>query len=175
MTKKDPGEGVDEVRRKLLRTSIVLGGAFAAGQIPYSRPQTKSFFGVRSAWAQPSVVYTITCSFEVSLPVPPVAGQACQEAVIQNITAQATPIPPVGTLLRCSPTTDDPANMGLLPDDSLPTDAAGQVMFADFNFVTNVPNPLLSIGSIFTMTVTFDDQATFGTASCSNQLTIIGC
>lgn len=167
------GPRVDQVRRKLLRSGLILGGAFAAGQIPYSRPAVKSFFGVRSAWAQASVVYTISCSFEVSLPMPAVPGQACQNAVLQNFMAQVTPIPPVGTVLRCTPTTDDAANTGLLPDDFLPTDAAGQVMFANFDLTTNVPVPPLMVGSTVTMTVAFDDPATFGMASCFNTVTII--
>lgn len=45
---------VDSVRRKLLRASIVAGGGLALGQIPYSRPAVKSFFGTREAWAQAS-------------------------------------------------------------------------------------------------------------------------
>ncbi len=173
MTRNQDGGSVDGVRRKLLRSSLVAGGAFALGQLPYERPAVKSFFGTRSAWAQPSVAFTITCSFEVSLPVPPQPGSACQNAILQNMMAQVTPIPPVGTVLRCVPTTTDPSNVGLLPDDFLPTDGAGTVTFADFNFTGNVPNPPLAIGSVLTMTVTFQDQATFGPVSCSNQLTII--
>lgn len=172
MKKQSDSRSVDEVRRKLLRATVVLGGAFAAGQLPYSRPEVKSFFGTRSAWAQTSVLYSISCSLAVSLPVPSVPGQACQNAVLQNLMAQVTPIPPVGTVLRCAPTTDDPANTGLLPDDFLPTDAAGEVAFADFDLTGNVPNPPLAIGSVLTLTVTFQDQATFGAASCSNPLTI---
>jgi hypothetical protein len=151
---------------------MIAGGAFAVGHVPYSRPETKSFFGIRSAYAQPSVVYTISCSLEPSLPVPPVMGQACQNAILQNIVATVSPIPPVGTMLRCSPTTDDPVNMGLLPDDFLPTNGAGQVMFFPFNLVTNVPTPPLQVGSILTMTVTFNDPASFGMASCSTPITI---
>lgn len=175
MTKKRHGGGVDEVRRKLLRTSIVLGGAFAAGQIPYSRPETKSFFGIRSAYAQPSVMFSISCSFTVSADQGP--GTACQNAIIQNVMAQATPAPPTGTLLRCTPTTDDPANSTLPTTTSttVPTNATGGVMFAQIDLTGNVPNPPLAVGSILTMTVTFDDQATFGTATCSNQLTIVAC
>lgn len=45
---------VDEVRRKLLRSTAVLGGAFMAGQVPYASPAVKSFFGTREAWAQMS-------------------------------------------------------------------------------------------------------------------------
>lgn len=172
MEKHTDAEGVDRVRRKLLRTSIVIGGGFAAGQIPYTRPETKSFFGVRSAWAQASVVYSISCSFDVSLPMPAVPGTACQNAVLQNIVVQVTPTPPTGTVLRCVPTTDDPANAGLLPDDSVGTDATGKVTFADFDLTGNVPNPPLLVGSVLTMTVSFQNQATFGMASCSNSLTI---
>lgn len=175
MTKKHDRGGVDDVRRKLLRTSVVLGGAFAAGQIPYSRPEIKSFFGIRSAYAQPSVVYSISCSFEVSLPVPPSPGQACQNAVIQNVVAQVTPVPLAGTVLQCTPTTDDPLNSTLpnFSSTTVPTDAAGMVSFASLDLIGNVPNPPLAIGSILTMTVTFQDTATFGSAFCSNDLEII--
>lgn len=166
---------VDEVRRKLLRSSIIASGAFALGHVPYSRPETKSFFGIRSAYAQPSVVTTITCSFTVT--PNPGTGQACQNSVIQTILAQVTPTPPVGTLLRCTPTTNDPLNSTLPTTTSTtaPTDAAGSVMFAQINLTGNVPNPPLALGSILTMTVAFDNQAAFGTASCSNQLTIVAC
>lgn len=164
---------VDQVRRKILKSAMIAGGAFAAGSVPYSRPGVKSFFGVRSAYAQPSIMYTISCSLEPSLPVPAVMGQVCQNGILQNIVATVSPIPPVGTVVRCSPTTNDPANAGLLPDDFLPTNGAGQVMFFPFNLMTNVPNPQLQVGSILTMTVTFNDPVTFGTASCSTDLTII--
>lgn len=164
---------VDEVRRKLLKSSMIAGGAFALGQIPYSRPGVKSFFGIRSAWAQPSIVYTISCSFQVDLPNPPMMGVACQNATISNIIATVSPVPPVGTILRCAPTTTDPANAGLLPDDFLGTDAAGQAMFAPFDLNINVPNPPLGVGETFTLNMTFDDQATFGMAFCSATLTIV--
>ena len=171
--RKSTDERVDQVRRKLLRASMIAGGAFAVGHVPYSRPETKSFLGVRSAYAQPSVVYTISCSFQVSLPNPPVAGGACQNAVITNLIATVSPIPPVGTRLNCDPTTTDAANMGLLPGDFLFTDAAGQVTFAPFDLTANVSNPPLGVGETFTLKVTFDDQATFGMAFCSNSLTIV--
>lgn len=165
----------DPVRRKLLRTSLVLGGGFALGQIPYVRPRLKSFFGVREAWAQLTGPATIACTAEASASQG--AGTACQDAIIQNITAQVSPVPPVGTELRCRPTTSD-ANNATLPDFStttLATDAAGMVSFAPLDLTGNVPNPPLAVGSVLTMTVTFVDEATFGTASCVNQFTIVAC
>ncbi len=173
MTTNRTSGDVDEVRRKLLRTSMVLGGAFAAGQIPYSRPQAKSFFGVRSAWAQPSVMFNFEVSFDVSGQGGP--GTVCQNAIIDNIKVQVTPVPPVGTLMRCAPTTDDPANPTLIMTTSTtaPTDAAGCVRFAKIDLTGNVPNPPLAIGSILTMTVTFDDQATFGSSFGVTKLTVV--
>ncbi|MCP4204882.1 MAG: hypothetical protein GY769_23485 [bacterium] len=54
MSDQTRSEQVDAVRRKLLKSSMVAGGFLAAGHLPYSKPALKSFFGVRSAWAQPS-------------------------------------------------------------------------------------------------------------------------
>ncbi|MFQ5524662.1 MAG: hypothetical protein ACE5GX_00240 [Thermoanaerobaculia bacterium] len=173
MRKSTDAGSVDVVRRKLLKSTMLAGGAFALGSAPYVKPGVKSFFGVRAAYAQPSIVYTISCSFEVSLPNPPVPGVACQNAVISNIIATVSPIPPVGTVLRCTPTTTDPGNTSLLPDDFLPTDAAGQVMFFPFDLTGNVPFPPLGIGETFTLNVTFDDQAAFGMAFCSATLDIV--
>jgi hypothetical protein len=59
-------ERVDAVRRKLLKSSLVAGGFLAAGHVPYSKPAVKSFFGVRTAWAQPSG--PLTAQFLGSLP-----------------------------------------------------------------------------------------------------------
>lgn len=59
MSRQMKAEHVDAVRRKLLKSSLVAGGFLAAGHLPYSKPAVKSFFGVRSAWAQPSVVPAI--------------------------------------------------------------------------------------------------------------------
>lgn len=166
---------VDPVRRKLLRTSMVLGGGFALGQIPYARPRLKSFFGVREAWAQLTGPATIACTAEASASQG--AGTACQDAIIQNITAQVSPVPPAGTQVQCRPTTNDPNN-ATLPNFStttMGTDAAGMVSFAPLNLMGNVPNPPLAVGSVLTLTTTFADQATFGTASCVNQFTIVAC
>lgn len=54
MPRESQAETVDAVRRKLLKTTAVAGGFLAAGHLPYSKPAVRSFFGVRSAWAQPS-------------------------------------------------------------------------------------------------------------------------
>ena len=60
MAKQNNTEHVDNVRRKLLKSSMVAGGFLAAGHIPYTKPAVKSFFGVRSAWAQPSGITMAT-------------------------------------------------------------------------------------------------------------------
>ena len=49
-------EDLDAVRRKLLKSTLTAGGFLAAGHVPYVKPAVKSFFGVRSAWAQPTGV-----------------------------------------------------------------------------------------------------------------------
>ena len=56
---------VDDVRRKLLKSSMIAGGFFAAGSLPYAKPAVRSFFGTRSAWAQAS---TFATQFTGSLP-----------------------------------------------------------------------------------------------------------
>lgn len=174
MSEKNASDPIDPIRRKLLRTSVVLGGVFAVGQTPYAPPRLKSFFGVREAWAQLTGPFTITCSAEASAGQGP--GTACQDAIIQNATAQVSPVPPVGTLLTCTPTTDDPAN-ATLPDfstTSAATDATGTVTFAQLDLTGNVPNPPLAEGSVLTMTVTFADPS-ISDASCVNQFTIVVC
>ncbi len=175
MKNKSPSDPIDPIRRKLLRTSMVLGGVFAVGQIPYTAPRLKSFFGVREAWAQLTGPFTIACSAEATTDQGP--GTACQNAVIQNATAQVSPVPPAGTVLRCTPTTDDPANASLSTTSSttVATDAAGMASFAVLDLTGNVPSPPLLAGSVLTMTVTFDDQATFGNATCVTQFTIVAC
>lgn len=166
---------VDQVRRKLLKTSVVVGGALAAGQLPYTRPEVKSFFGTSTAYAQATPVFSIACTAVATATGGP--GTACQNAVIQNLSAQVTPIPPVGTLLRCTPSTDDPANSTLptVSSTTVPTDAAGVATFVSLDLTGSVPNPLLAIGSVLTMEVRFEDQATFGTATCTNLFTIVAC
>ena len=175
MAEKKHSREIDPVRRKLLRATAVLGGAFAAGQLPYEKPAFKSFLGVRQAWAQGSGPSTLTCSAMV---VPdPGPGMACQSGIIQNVIVQVSPIPPVNTQIRCTPSTDDASNSTLptFSTTQLGTDAAGQVMFAPFDLMGNVPNPPLAIGSVLSMTATFVDTATFGTAFCTSQFTIVAC
>ena len=62
-TKRDD---LDPVRRKLLRSSLAAGGFLAAGHLPYVKPAVKSFFGVRSAWAQPTGVTTAQFSGDLA-------------------------------------------------------------------------------------------------------------
>lgn len=45
-------EQLDDVRRKLLRAAALSGAGLTLGQIPYTAPAIKSFFGTRVAWAQ---------------------------------------------------------------------------------------------------------------------------
>ena len=172
---ESPNPNIDPVRRKLLRATALLGGAFAAGRLPYEKPALKSFFGVRQAWAQGSGPATLTCS---ALVVPsPGPGLACQDSIVQNLMIQVSPIPPVGTVLRCTPTTDDPNN-ATLPNFSTTTamtDAAGKVMFAQLDLTGNVPNPPLAIGSRVTLTADFVDKTTWGTAYCMSGFTIVDC
>lgn len=66
MSKQTRTERVDTVRRKLLKSSMVAGGFLAAGHLPYAKPAFKSFFGVRTAWAQPSGI--LTAQFNGTLP-----------------------------------------------------------------------------------------------------------
>ena len=56
MSEEKKREQLDTVRRKLLKASLAAGGFMAAGHLPYVKPTAKSFFGVRSAWAQPTGV-----------------------------------------------------------------------------------------------------------------------
>lgn len=58
MSRPTRAEQVDTVRRKLLKSSMVAGGLLAAGHLPYVKPAVKSFFGVRTAWAQASGNFT---------------------------------------------------------------------------------------------------------------------
>lgn len=66
MSEQTRTESVDMVRRKLLKSSMVAGGFLAAGHIPYAKPAVKSFFGVRTAWAQPTGI--LTAQFTGDLP-----------------------------------------------------------------------------------------------------------
>lgn len=172
--KKRSGPETDPVRRKLLRATALLGGAFAAGRLPYEKPAMKSFFGVRQAWAQGSGPFTLTCTAEV---VPsPGPGQACQNSVVQNIMVQVSPIPPVGTQVQCVPTTTD-ANNATLPNFSTTnalTDATGKVTFAQLDLMGNVPNPPLAAGSVLTLTASLTNPGLIAT-SCGTQLTIVAC
>jgi hypothetical protein len=56
MSEEKRQEHLDSVRRRLLKSSLAAGGFMAAGHLPYVKPAAKSFFGVRSAWAQPTGV-----------------------------------------------------------------------------------------------------------------------
>ena len=56
MSEETNRENLDSVRRGLLKSSLAAGGFLATGHLPYVKPAAKSFFGVRSAWAQPTGV-----------------------------------------------------------------------------------------------------------------------
>ena len=56
---RDDDRGPDRARRKLLQAGAIGAGALAAGHLPWERPEVKSFFGVRSAWAQTSFLQIV--------------------------------------------------------------------------------------------------------------------
>lgn len=88
-------ERIDEVRRKLLRASAVAGGSMVLGHLAYQKPAWKSFFGVRSAWAQPTSFLSLTLQNRLGIGAPGTpenTGQDCWQiasgaGATWNITA----------------------------------------------------------------------------------------
>lgn len=75
-------ERVNDVRRKLLKASAVVGGSMVLGHLTYQKPAWKSFFGVRSAWAQPTsfMQHVLDGQLGVLAPgTPEDTGQDCWE------------------------------------------------------------------------------------------------
>ncbi len=75
-------ERVDNVRRKLIKASAVVGGGAVLGHVTYQRPAWKSFFGVRSAWAQPTSFLQHVLNGQLGVLAPGTAentGQDCWE------------------------------------------------------------------------------------------------
>ena len=96
MTEERLEERVDSVRRKLLRASAIVGGGAVLGHVTYQRPAWKSFFGVRSAWAQPTSFLRHVLDGQLGTQPPGAAddtGQDCWEfasASNNSITVSAT-------------------------------------------------------------------------------------
>ncbi len=93
-------ERINEVRRRLLRASAVAGGALALGQIPYSKPALKSFFGTREAYAQVTLFSEINAAGQLGMgPVgfPESTGQDCYQFSVPTanttLTITVTPDP----------------------------------------------------------------------------------
>lgn len=88
-----PGH-VDEVRRKLLKASAVAGGSLALGSLPYQKPEIKSFFGVRSAWAQATSFLEINMAGQLGVQAPgtpdPSASQDAYEFQVLSPNTQLT-------------------------------------------------------------------------------------
>ena len=164
---------MDRRRRRLLKSSALLGGALATGKIGYVAPQVKSFVG-GAAYAGITPNYTISCSA-----IPEQSGQgggACNDTKIVNIVALVSPLPPVGTELKCNATTDDPNNPGSTDiSDVQMTDTNGEVQFVDLDVFNAFPNPPLATGTTLTLEASFVDTSTFGTATCSGSFTIEDC
>lgn len=89
-------ERVNDVRRKLLKASAVVGGSMVLGHLTYQKPAWKSFFGVRSAWAQPTSFLQHVLDGQLGTSAPGTAedtGQDCWEfasASNNNLTINAT-------------------------------------------------------------------------------------
>jgi hypothetical protein len=89
-------ERVNDVRRKLLKASAVVGGSVVLGHLTYQKPAWKSFFGVRSAWAQPTSFMQHVLDGQLGTQAPGTAedtGQDCWEfasASNNNLTINAT-------------------------------------------------------------------------------------
>lgn len=87
---------VNDVRRKLLKASAVVGGSMVLGHLTYQKPAWKSFFGVRSAWAQPTSFMQHVLNGQLGVLAPGTAedtGQDCWEfnsANNNNLTINAT-------------------------------------------------------------------------------------
>ena len=58
---------VDKVRRKLLTSAATATALLTAGHLAYTRPAVRSFFGVRSAWAQPTGLSVRFCGEQPDL------------------------------------------------------------------------------------------------------------
>lgn len=72
-------ERLDSVRRRFLRAGLVAGSGLALGHLPWAKPEVKSFFGVRSAYAQASALVVCTVS-PTSLDFSAPAGPSSQRS-----------------------------------------------------------------------------------------------
>ena len=161
-----------ESRRKLLKSITAGSGAIVAGKsLPesWSRPVVDSV--MLPAHAQTSTTYIIvSCTAESQNGAPP--GQAYQtgaEAII-NLSATVSPIPPVGTNIRMTPTHNDGAQ-GQYSTQVEPTDAAGIAnTFINLGFPNAVP---FVLGTVLTLRFEFDDASAFGSSFCEQSFTVV--
>ena len=161
----------DRLRRKLLKSSVLLGGAVAAGHaLPYVKPGSSSFEGIPSAYAFQTPTFSFTGSSAQDPDVNP--GEVRQGGIVINITATISPIPPLGTQIDCAVTSTDPTN-AVGTGSTAGTDAAGVASFPNFSMLTGFPAPLVAVGSIVSFTFTFVDQATYGPSSRVESLTVV--
>ena len=161
----------DRLRRKLLRSSALLGGALAAGHaLPYAKPGSKSFMGISSAYAVQTPGFMFSgCFAEEEFGV---AGEVNPSGLVSSITATVSPIPPVGTAISLTVTSTDPLNP-TGTGSTAPTDAAGIAAFGDFDMFTDFGGaPTLPDGAVVSFTHAFVDTATFGTDTCVTNLTV---
>ncbi len=161
---------IDETKRRLVKSSVLTGAALATGRVPYASPRVKSFFG-DSAFAGVTPVYTISCSA-----IPTEVGSSggiCDDANLVNIVAMVSPIPPIGTQLRCNATSDDPQNPSVAPGTQA-TDAQGEVQFFSVSLGL-FGNPPIAAGSTVTLRTTFVDPFTFGNAECVQTWVVEAC
>ncbi len=99
----DESGHVDEVRRKLLKASVAAGGSVALGSLPYAKPEIKSFFGTRGAWAQGSFFLEINMAGQLGVQAPgtpdPLASQdAFEFHVLQPNTVLTITASPDGNI-----------------------------------------------------------------------------
>ncbi len=146
---------VDTVRRKLLRSSAVIGGGLALGHLPYQRPAVKSFFGVRSAWAQPSV--GPMCGNVVIVPSKSVQAASTSFSV-QNIG-----------LVPFAVTGVSSSNPAFSPVVNLPVNLAPQA-------ILTVPvNVNCTTPGVQTTTVSVTTESEFGSANCPDTELSVEC
>ena len=156
-----PEERVDAVRRKLLKASAVVGGSMILGHATYQKPAWKSFFGVRSAWAQPTAFtqHIVNGQLGVLAPgTPEDTGQDCYQfdsARQNNLTITATPDGnlDIELFLYGPGVTPGPGEPNLLTGNPFGLDQAG---------LGAVESAMISTPSTGTYTICIEDARTAG-------------
>lgn len=153
-------ERVDSVRRKLIKASVVAGGGLALGHVTYQRPAWKSFFGVRSAWAQPTSFLQHILTGQLGVLAPGTAedtGQDCwtfDSANDNDLTIVATPDANLDIeLFLYAPGAVGSGETNLLTGNPFGLDANGQGM--PESAMINTPN-------VGTYTLCIEDNRTAG-------------